>query len=117
MNCMKCGKETEGANVFCGACLAEMARYPVKPGTTVQIPVRPERTERKPARVKKERPPEEQIASLHKLVQRLGVLVVCLATALAVALGVLVYTLMEPEEPQQMPMSRNYSTSAPTDED
>lgn len=119
MNCMKCGKKTEGTDVFCGECLADMARYPVKPGTTVQLPVRREVAERKTPRVKKERPLEEQIASLHKLVQMLVILSACLATTLAVTVGVLVYTLVESvePEPQQMPTGRNYSTSAPADEE
>lgn len=115
MNCVKCGKETAGTNVFCPECLEDMKRYPIKPGTTVHIPARPERTERKQPRVRKERPPEEQITSLHKLVQLLVILVACLATTLTVTLGVLVYTLVGPvePEPQQTPMSRNYTTTAP----
>lgn len=119
MNCMKCGKKTDGTNVFCGECLADMARYPVKPGTTVQIPPKREVPERKPVRAKKERTPEEQVVHLQKSVRTLTVLAACLATALAVTLGALVYTLVEPAEPetQQMPMSRNYSTSAPADEE
>ena len=40
MDCLKCGKETEEKNVFCADCLAVMARYPVKPGTPVQLPRR-----------------------------------------------------------------------------
>lgn len=119
MNCVKCGKETEGTNVFCPDCLAEMKRYPVKPDTKIQIPARPEIPERKRTRARKERSPEEQIASLHKLVQRLVILTACLATTLAVTLGVLVYTLVDeavPEQPQ-MPMGRNYTTSAPLSED
>ena len=35
MSCMKCGKEVSEDQVFCPECLAEMERYPVKPGTPV----------------------------------------------------------------------------------
>jgi hypothetical protein len=38
---MKCGREIDESQVFCTECLDEMERYPVKPGTVVQLPVRP----------------------------------------------------------------------------
>ena len=120
MNCVKCGKATENTNVFCPECLEGMKQYPVKPDTKIHIPVRAELPERKQPRVRKERSPEEQIASLNKLIQMLVILVACLATTLTVTLGVLVYTLVnmaEPAEQPQSPMGRNYTTSAPLNED
>lgn len=85
MNCMKCGKETNGKQVFCPDCLEEMERYPVKPGTVVQIPDRPEQDPaRRQNRRKREIPPEEQIAGLRKLARRLflalvaAILMICL---------------------------------------
>lgn len=120
MNCVKCGKETEENNVFCSACLAEMGRYPVKPDTKVHIPARPEPVERKQSRPAKEKTLEEQIASLHKTVQMLIILVISLAAALLVSLGVLGYVLAEdavPEETRSTPQRRNYSTTAPADTD
>lgn len=118
MSCVKCGKKTEGSDVFCPACLEDMKRYPVKPGTKAHIPTRPELPERKPAKAKKEKTPEEQIAGLQKLVRLLMILVVTLAVALSVAVGVLVYQLTgnTDEESYQQPMSRNYTTSATTEE-
>ena len=71
MNCVKCGKKTEGTDVFCPECLETMKRYPVKPGTKIHIPVRPEPAERKQTKTKKEKSPEEQIAALQKLVKLL----------------------------------------------
>ena len=41
MSCIKCGKEVSGSNVFCNECLAEMEKYPVKPGTPLMLPNRP----------------------------------------------------------------------------
>lgn len=38
MNCLKCGREIEEGQVFCNDCLVQMAKYPVKPGTAVQLP-------------------------------------------------------------------------------
>ena len=117
MSCVKCGKKVEEGNVFCPECLEDMKQYPVKPGTPVHIPTRPEPAERKPARPRKERTPEEQIASLHKLVQWLVILVVALATTLVVSLGVLVYVVTDAPEaqPAEEPGRRNYTTAATTD--
>ena len=117
MSCVKCGKKTEGTNVFCPECLAGMDAYPVKPGTLAHIPPRPEPAARKTPRHAKEKSPEEQIAFLHKLVQFLAVCIAGLATTLLVGLGVLFFVLsedaaQEPPSPQT-PMGRNYTTSAP----
>lgn len=117
MSCVKCGKKTEGTDVFCPACLEDMKRYPVNPGAKVHIPVRPELPERKTVKVKKEKTQEEQIAGLQKLVKTLVILLITLAVALAVAVGILVYQLADDdEESYQQPMSRNYTTSATTEE-
>ena len=43
MQCLKCGRETEGTNVFCKACLEQMSARPVRPGTPVTIYPRPEK--------------------------------------------------------------------------
>lgn len=117
MNCMKCGKETNGTNVFCDPCLAEMDHYPIKPGTKVLIPTRPEPVEGRHLRVKKERTPEEQINALHKLVHFLLIVVSCLVTTLALTMSLLFYTLVDAAEPaeQTSPVGRNYSTSTPAD--
>lgn len=116
MSCVKCGKKTEGTNVFCEECLEVMKHYPVKPGTKVQIPVRPEPAERKQAKAKKEKTPEEQVASLQRHVKLLLVLIVGLAVSLAITVGVLVFQLNEPaDETPQQSRSRNYTTSATED--
>ena len=40
MHCMKCGQKIEDTKVFCEDCLADMAKYPVKPGTVINLPQR-----------------------------------------------------------------------------
>lgn len=116
MNCVKCGKKTEGTDVFCPECLEDMKRYPVKPGTKIQIPARPEPVERKTVKAKKEKTPEEQIAGLQRLVKLLTVLLLTLSVALAVSVGILAYQLADDTGAQpQQPMSRNYTTSAASD--
>ena len=117
MNCAKCGKKTENESMFCLECLEEMKRYPIKPGTTVHIPVRPETAERKQTRTRKERTPEEQIAFLHKLVRWMALLIAVLATGLTLTVGALVYTIagVGEDQSQELPMGRNYTTSGTTD--
>lgn len=74
MNCVKCGREIEHDQVFCPVCLEGMEAYPVKPGTVVHIPKRPEQeTEKKAAPRKKVLSPEEQIQRLKKKVVRLRI--------------------------------------------
>ena len=114
MKCMKCGKETQNADVFCGECLSAMEKHPVKPGTLAYIPVRPEPAASKPARKVKEKTPEEQIKALHKLVQVLVIGLLTLATTLSVSIGVLVYVMAEDAdvpESRSVPTRRNYSTA------
>ena len=66
MQCMKCGRDVEPGEVFCELCLEEMQKYPVRPGTAVVIPHRPERTV--PKRPAKRQPTyEEQLVKYRKL--------------------------------------------------
>ena len=81
MKCMKCGKELSEETVFCEECLAEMEKYPVRPGTVVHLPrhapVSPAR--KAPARRKPHVAPEEKIRQLSRIVARLTVaLVICI---------------------------------------
>lgn len=52
MNCLKCGREIEEGQVFCNDCLVQMAKYPVKPGTAVQLPSRGSAAAAKKVRVR-----------------------------------------------------------------
>ena len=40
MQCLRCGRETEGDHVFCFLCETVMMKHPVKPNTVVTIPER-----------------------------------------------------------------------------
>lgn len=67
MYCMKCGREIEEGQVFCHDCLAVMAKYPVKPGTVIQLPVRRESSViRRQLPRRKTLTPEEQIRKLRR---------------------------------------------------
>ena len=86
MLCMKCGREVDAEQVFCADCLAEMEKYPVKPGTVVTLPQRPAQN---PAKKQSGRrhpalPLEEQVTRLKKRLIATGV---ALALALAMVAG------------------------------
>ena len=40
MQCMKCGREIDGEQVFCDNCLSIMEKYPIKPSTHIHLPKR-----------------------------------------------------------------------------
>ena len=72
--CLKCGRSAGEDQVFCEACLKDMERYPVKPGTPVVLPVRPVReAERRPE--KRKVPPAVEIARLRRQRQSLWIAV------------------------------------------
>ena len=86
MSCMKCGREIALGQVFCKDCLDDMSHYPVNPATPVQIPVQPPvaHTNRRTARTKKARKPEEQILRLRKTVRTQTIVIIFLVAVLIV---------------------------------
>lgn len=110
MNCMKCGREIKAGQVFCGECLALMEKYPVKPGTVVQLPPKTETepVKKQPRHRRTAASPEEQVKRLTKRVRRLT-LAVILTTALAVFFALLSFDILEKAGMQKLP-GQNYST-------
>lgn len=106
MRCMKCGRETEENQVFCKDCLADMERYPVKPGTPVVIPKRPQKLRSNPA--KKENP-EEMFAKLNRKIHKLRIAVIALFLALCLSLGLLFYHFYTTDH-SGFGIGQNYST-------
>ena len=123
MNCLKCGTQIEQGQVFCSHCLEVMADYPVKPGTAVYLSNRTEPAEPKPALIRstKEKSPEEQLTRLRKLLRVLLICLVTVTVALAISLGAICNLLTETTEPQAeplvLPSRRNYTTTAPLEEE
>lgn len=120
MNCMRCGKETEGKDVFCPTCLEDMAQHPVKPGTAIHIPVRQEAPIKKPAKKIKELTPEEQLDNAQNAMQILLITVLGLLTTLIIIASVFFYVISLPEaqpEQTQAPMGRNYTITTPAEGD
>ena len=106
MECLKCGRETPGKEIFCAECLNDMEKFPVKTGTPVVIPKREEPRRQVPQ--KKAPKPEEIIAGLHQTIHRLRV-ALCIVSILlaltAAGLGLSIWYDVEDPEP-----GFNYST-------
>lgn len=108
--CLKCGKKTEGSNVFCSSCLEVMDRYPVKPGTVASIPSRPA------ASAVKARP-SNPVAALNELISRQRTLIRWLAgitallTVLLLGTAAFLFQTMSANTPSTPTIGRNYTTS------
>ncbi len=92
MYCLKCGKETADAHIFCDSCLSVMSEYPVKPDTTVHLPHRPEAAAPKKQSRKRAMQPEEQLAAMHRLVRRLIAALVAVTVLFVLSAAGLAYT-------------------------
>ncbi len=94
MNCLRCGRDIDGENVFCNSCRNEMEAYPVKPGTPIQLPHRDEDALAK-KKSKRKRPanPEEQIAALKRSLKKSRRFSAFLIILLVFALAVILYQL------------------------
>ena len=106
MGCMKCGRETINEQAFCPNCIQEMKKYPVRPGTVVQIPKRPAATAVKKQPKKRVIPPEEQVKILKVRVRNL-ILALILAIGIAAACAV---PAMKYVMDNQFKIGQNYST-------
>lgn len=94
MNCLKCGREIEEGQVFCNDCLVQMAKYPVKPGTAVQLPSRGSTAVSKKvhSRRRTKAAPEEQLKALKVRVRVLSVLLaVCVVLLIVLSVVTLRY--------------------------
>jgi len=111
MGCLKCGRDTISEQVFCPDCLAEMKKYPVRPGTVVQLPSRKSSTVVKKAAKRRTVPLDDQIRILKKRVRTLTILLI-LMTVIAAALAVpAVEHLME----NHFKIGQNYNTITATE--
>ena len=113
MTCLKCGRETD--QTFCESCREVMARYPVKPGTIVQLPK--DRSESYPHRSQSWRAtisPETQIENQKRTIRRLAGAVAALAVLLVI-LGVVLFRVIR--NSGTPPVGQNYSTVTKPTED
>ena len=86
MNCLKCGREIDEGQVFCGDCLLDMQKYPVKPGAAVLLPpqAKEEPSQKGPPRRRGKPTPDDQIRSLRIRVRGLAALLAVCVVLLAV---------------------------------
>lgn len=107
---MKCGREIPSGNVFCEDCLRDMANYPVKPGTVVNIPPQTRQTARRPER--RQPTQQQRLESLQRRVRILGY-ALTLSVALLIGSGALLLSLLQEVDDGPLP-GQNYSTAEST---
>lgn len=100
MECLKCGKDTTGEQIFCDKCQENMDAYPIKPGTVVTLPAKKIAMDtKKPVYRRRPLTSDEQIAVLHKQLRRSRIYGFILTVLLLAASGLLVYEIMNPGGP------------------
>lgn len=110
MNCMKCGRDVALGQVFCKECLADMANYPVQPGTPVILPNRSATVQPRRVPARKARKPEEQIGTLRKIIIGLSIAVITISLGFGITTSILLNKLEECDNNRQP--GQNYSTEA-----
>lgn len=107
MSCLKCGRKTEGEQVFCDSCLQMMDENPVKPGTPVLLPSpKSQIVAKKQSHRKRALPPEEQVLHLRKALRRMYVCVAVLIVVLGMATALLIHEVLEQAAPA---IGQNYT--------
>ena len=106
MNCLKCGRETSSEQCFCQDCLLDMEKYPVKPGTVIQLPKRREGSASRKNTKRRSVSLEDQVKSMKK---RIRILTVLLILSLAV-IASLVYPAWEYLVKDHFLPGQNYSS-------
>ena len=107
MQCLRCGRETEGDHVFCFLCESVMVKHPVKPNTVVTIPERSARV-RTSAPARKNVKTEEDTDQLHRTILQLRLWVCMLMAALMLCVGVLTWQELSREE--KPAIGQNYTS-------
>ena len=109
MSCLRCGRETAEKQVFCELCLSDMKKYPVKPGTSIQLPSRSAQDE-----VRKPRPKVPTLEEEYdKLLHAIRVLLLAMAgllMAFAICAGLLISNLNQQDD-NSVPPAQNFGTT------
>jgi hypothetical protein len=112
--CLKCGRDCSQDQAFCGECLNEMERYPVKPGVVVLLP---QQQRSKPAPRRHTAPsPEEVVVKLKKRVLILWVALILTLTVLGVLGWLTAAGFFSSEETKLLP-GQNYSAETSASEE
>lgn len=110
MQCMKCGREISGGQVFCQECLEEMEKYPVDPDVVVTLPsasgtAKAQQSAKHP-RQRTKKTAEEKARRLERWL-RITCWSLVVSVSLLVGAGGLIYSLLTEEE-KPLP-GQNYS--------
>ena len=108
--CPKCGREAAENMAFCADCLAEMEKYPVKPGVVVLLPQH-EKPVKPPKRRHTQISPEEQLAKLKKRISALALALILALSAAGIFCWMAVTGFLQ-EAPEKLP-GQNYSSETP----
>ena len=108
MYCTKCGRETKENTVFCKSCLDVMKLYPVKPGTSIQLPQRAPSAPKRATSRKRKLSAEEQVVRQRKSIHWLSIALVC--TLLMLGLSIALLFDVMPEEEAGVTIGQNYVT-------
>lgn len=111
MPCIKCGRETEENQVFCPECLASAEKAPVKPGTPVSIPKRPQKIYSVPVKAEK---PEEVILRLRRQIRLLWITIAALLICLVFSVAAIIFHYSTTDH-NAFSIGQNYSTEAAED--
>lgn len=106
MHCVKCGRKTEGEQVFCQLCLEDADKYPVKPGTPIQLP---HRAPELPVKKKPELKPEERIARLRRRVRWLTLALAAALLAFALSAAAALWLLEQRDAQAGSRIGQNYT--------
>ena len=109
MSCLRCGRETAENQVFCKLCLEDMEKYPVKPGTTVQIPSQAARDALRKPRAKQSSL-QEEYDKLHHTVRILLLVLAVLLMGFAITAGLLINYTSQPQQ-ESTPPEQNFGTA------
>ena len=111
MYCLKCGREIDGQQVYCSGCLEIMDRYPIKPGTPVQLPKK--KTIITPKKQNRRSTPslEDQLRRMRRMVTVL----IFLLLSVSLVASYFIYQYLQPEPVDEEP-SPGQSWSVASDE-
>ena len=114
MYCMKCGREIEDGQAFCGDCLAVMEKYPVKPGTAVILPKRRRdlTVMKRPSVRRKTLTPEERILKMRRALR--GWIIAWIVTFLLLC-AALYPAILYIREENHFGLGQNYSVFTDTE--
>ena len=115
MYCLKCGNETENEQVFCKHCLEVMDKYPVKPGTHVQLPRRNNVVVSKKQSRRRNLTAEDQVVHYKVMVRTLIALLGTVSVVLGIFIGLYLNNQKEPVMTEEPPIGQNYTVDSTQD--